>query len=145
MKKISILIMFLIISSLSAFAVTVKHTVVDGIIYQSDDSTVVQGASVTVKCYSSSVLTGQLSTTSNSIGMYAVEFDNVNQICAQNSDIVVEAEKNSAKGKNTGTVDHNTSLVYVGIVNVSIPEFTAIGASLALLGAGAVYFARKRK
>jgi hypothetical protein len=117
-------------------------TVISGTIYQADMTTIVPNADVSVTCTHGAVQTVK-TTTSNSLGSYGVVFP-VGQ-CAVGDNVLVEAEKNSADGSNTGTVSHTgTCLVNTSIINVSIPEFGVIAGSVALVGALGIFIYRRK-
>ncbi len=112
------------------------QTDVTGVI--TDAGVPVAGASVTVKCGATTKMD-----TTDAFGSYLVTFTFAE--CPPGSTVTVTATKGAKSGTNTGTVIGITTKLNIGLVNVDIPEYGAIGAILATgAGAGAIFFARRR-
>src|SRR4030042_2921512 len=107
MQKIfSLVILGLMIISIlgvvsAVVSVPVSGTDVSGTIYDANDYTPIDGATVTVSCLHNDV-TNTGDTTSNEDGYYTVLFDKSK--CALDDALTVTATKGSLSGSNTGTV-----------------------------------------
>ena len=145
MKKILMAIMAVFVLAVMVGTVSAvvppTLTVITVTVYQADSTTVVPSAAVTVTCTHGTDFVR--TTTSNGAGVYSVVFP-ASQ-CAVGDLVTVEAVSGSADGSNTGTVDHTgRCLVNTGIVNVSIPEFGLIAASVAVVGALGIFIYRRK-
>ncbi len=124
-----------------------SETIVAGKIYETDDMTgpVVSGADVTVDCYhdgDSSPNTEE--TTSADNGAYGVGFDE--DECDDEDEVIVTATKDGMSGSKSGNVTGDfIGDLNVAIINVSIPEFSAIAASIALIGSGIGFLVLRKK
>lgn len=113
------------------------ETEVSGIV--TDGGNPVQDANVTVKCGATT-----LTDTTDASGTYLVSFTAAQ--CPPGSIVTVTAQKGSKTGSKQGRIVGLTTKLNVGLVNVSIPEFGAIGGTLALgLGAGVIMYTRRRQ
>ncbi len=145
MKRI---LQFFVLCSIFCFsAVSVSAAIaVSGTVYESANPS--QGASVTVQCYNNNELKGELSTTTDSNGIYAVEFAGTgDNKCRTNYDeIIVSAQNGNAKGSNAVSSLDNKLTIDVHMQHAAVPEFTTIGAALALAGsAGAIAWSRRKQ
>jgi hypothetical protein len=112
------------------------ETEVSGVV--TDGGNPVAGASVTVLCGATT-----LTDTTDATGTYLVSFTAAQ--CPTGSIVTVTAQKGSKSGSKQGQIIGLTNKLNVGLVNVSIPEFGAIGGMLALgLGVGAIMYTRRR-
>lgn len=112
------------------------ETDVTGIV--TDSGNTVTGATVTVKCGSTTQ-----TDTSDGSGTYLVSFT-AGQ-CPPGSTVTVTAQKGAKTGSKHGTIIGITTKLNIGLVNVSIPEYGLAGGILALgLGAGVVVYTRRR-
>ncbi len=146
MNKSAILcFMFALMISIS-FASAVPQasvpTVVAGRIVEINNNALqyVHGAEVTVECEGST-----LTDTSDDLGRYSVIF--YESACTNDTVAYVTAVKDGKTGTNQGLV-RNHIYVEIAIVDVllQVPEFSAITAGVALLGAGIGFvYLRKRK
>jgi hypothetical protein len=124
------LIMLLILATSAMATVETCNTViVAGKIYESDHITPVANATVDVYCRDNHK--GPI--TSLSDGSYYTSY-NCEQ-CALGDAVTVYAFKGPASGNSVGTVYSWTPSIDVAVVNVSIPEFGVIAASVAMIGA----------
>jgi hypothetical protein len=113
------------------------ETEVSGVV--TDGGNPVQNANVTVKCGATT-----LTDTTDASGTYLVSFTAAQ--CPPGSIVTVTATKGSKTGSKQGKIIGLTTKLNIGLVNVSIPEFGAIGGILALgLGAGVIMYARRRQ
>jgi hypothetical protein len=140
MKKsvIGIILVLALLCLPAVLAQTCDPVYVSGEIITNDNiEQPVDGATVDVYCNSN-----LLSTTSLPDGSYAVKY--VDCACKWGDSVTVTATKGSATGSNTGTVNWDFAEVDISVVNVSIPEFGVIAASVAMIGAlgGLVLFRR---
>lgn len=104
----------------------------------------IENAAVNVTCYHNSTITKQ-STLSGDGGHYDSFFDVF--YCLYEDNVLVEASKDGNSGSNTGTMGQNNVNINVDVCeDEDIPEFSAITAGIALVGAFAGFAAlRKRK
>jgi hypothetical protein len=121
----------LILMSTAASAVTPTLSVVSGKVMDGD-SNPVNGANVDVTCTHNGTETMKSSTT-GSDGTYKVVFPVAN--CAVGDNVHMDVTKGDASGSGNGTVSNTGDcIVDTAIVDITIPEFTVIGATLALVG-----------
>ncbi len=112
------------------------QTDVTGIV--TDGGNPVMGATVTVKCGSTTK-----TDTTDASGTYLVTFTGAQ--CPPGSTVTVSAQKGSKSGSAQGPIIGITTKLNIGLVNVSIPEYGLIGSILALgAGVGAITYARRR-
>jgi hypothetical protein len=114
-----------------------------GTIYNANDNSPIDGASVTVHClHNGTSNTG--TTTSDAYGYYSVLFDKSK--CGLHDSLTVDATKGSLSGSNTGTVTDTVVTWNIGVVNVPlVPEFGVVAGALTILGALGTFFVVRRK
>ena len=120
------------------------NTVVNGMVYSGDTIATppVDGAEVTVTCEYDSQ-SWQLTDTTE-MGYYYVEFQD--PACPLGSLATVEACLGPAcGGANEYVIDSNSFINILGLDIFGVPEFSAIAAGVALLGAGTVFAYLRRR
>ncbi len=135
MKKIFILFIILCMSSVVGAVIPANNpTLVTGNVYDGDMNPV-SGIMVTATC------NGNVENTiTDGDGMYIVEYFNNPTVLCDESDMV---EVCSGEICETGEIVDMVFWKNIVVVNLEVPEFGAIGAAFALLGAG--YIAHKRR
>jgi hypothetical protein len=141
--KLKLLMAFLLVGILATTfvsATTCSGPIVCGKVYLqgTDPLQIVSGASVSVDC-NDNVLAA---TTSNE-GQYCVCY--ASDECSADDTVEVTATKGSSSGSNTGVVENGWCGLDIAIVDVFIPEFSAIAAGVALIGSGIGFLALRRK
>ena len=145
MKKIILAVLaflaLILVTSVSVNALVPSLTVVSGKVFELNSS-VVDGATVTVNCTHNNVSTLK-TTTSVADGTYSVVFPVAK--CAPGDVVEVTAIKDDATGTGDGTVEHSgRCIVNTALIDVTIPEFGVIAGTLALIaGIGVIVYRRK--
>jgi len=137
--------LFTILISIGAYA-TAPQTIVTGKVYIEGTTTPVKGADVTVTCHHGGQDIVKSSDPTSEHGYYAVFFDQETE-CDHGDTVDVYAEKEGVgSGSRSGTVDDDVLGDFdIAVICVSIPEFSAVAAGIALVGAIAGFiFLRKR-
>lgn len=116
---------------------TPPTTAVTGVV--TENQVAVAGATVKVTCKGHTEMD-----TSDANGSYLVTFPSGD--CPFGTTVKVVAEKNGKSGVTSGTVQGITTKLNLAIVNVSIPEFGALGAAAAGgMGIGMIAYMRRRQ
>ncbi len=116
-----------------------KPTVVGGIIYNSDHTGVVEGASVVVTCNS---VSRPAFTASD--GTYSVAFS-TKENCDDGDTVTVTATKDDLTGTSTGKVHDYALVVNIAIIDVVMtPEFGVIMGVLTLVASAGIFFYVRR-
>ena len=149
MKKAFVLVMAVLLL-ITAISLVSAKTLVAGKIYNSDFTSIVEGAIVQVTCIHNGVNSTNV-TLSNSDGAYSAIFSESPMECTYNDTLSVHAFK-AGVGENTvsGIVSIDKDVigldVNIGIVNVPlIPEFGIIAGAIAVIGAVGIFFFVRRK
>jgi hypothetical protein len=124
----------LMVGFVSAFNTQVPGTVYDA------SSNPVNGASVDVTCNSITK-----STVTGSDGLYLVTFAKAD--CGFNTPVHVVASFDEQTGENNGLTCANVDIcegIPVALVDISIPEFSVIAGSVALVGALGIFIYRRK-
>jgi hypothetical protein len=112
------------------------ETDVSGVV--TEGGVTVAGATVTAKCGATTKMD-----ITNASGTYLVSFTFAQ--CPPGSTVTVTAKKGTHSGTATGKVVGLTTKLNVGLINVSIPEYSWIGGVIATgAGIGAIAFTRRR-
>ena len=114
---------------------------VTGVVTMQDDSPV-DGALVSVTCTHESVDTTEQDTT-DSDGTYLVVFNADD--CSYGDALLASATKDDLSGSNTGNMcDEEDCFMPIGLVDITIPEFTVVGALMAALAVAGMLFYRRK-
>lgn len=129
----------LMVSATGTAVAPSKKTNIGGTIYNSDYSSTISGANVTVTCNGFNK-----NTLSNANGVYSVEF--IASECTVGDSVTVVAVKGSLSGVETESVYDFGLTVNLAIVNVPIvPEFGFVLGLATLLGAVGIFFIVRRQ
>ena len=143
MKKIYLMFVFLFgLVALTALASATPLTVVSGTITEANSS-VVDGATVTVTCEHSGINTTKI-VTSGSDGKYYAFYPAMN--CDAGDNVWVHADKGGSVGSNDGTVSYSRQCkINTSLIDVQIPEFGVIAGGVALIGAIAGFVIMRKR
>jgi hypothetical protein len=121
----------------AAPALASSLTVISGTVKDAS-STPVSGATVAVTC------NGNLKTTTTGLdGKYYVTYPQSK--CKDGNTVSIHATKDDMSGDGTGTVEGGVCIVNSGFVDVTIPEFGVVAASVAFVGAIAGFLILRKK
>lgn len=128
---------FLSLSVSAGAGATPPTTGVTGVI--TENQAPVAGATVTVTC------NGHVEVdTTDAMGSYLVTY--LSAQCPFGMTVKVVAQKNGKSGVASGTVQGITTKLNLAIVNVSIPEYGLVGATIsAAAGLGVIAYMRRRQ
>lgn len=139
-KVISVGIIFLLVM----VSVVSARTLINGKIYNSEYTNIIEGANVEVTC------NGNLKTTTSADdGSYAVDYDEIDRgdgSCNNGDDLNVYAYKGGLSGSNSGIIHDDYIMDWdLAIVNVPlVPEFGVFVGALTILSAIGVFFFIRR-
>lgn len=135
MKKASTLL-FLLLISIGFVAASELPTVVTGHVYAEDGYTPLPGMDVSVTCNAV-----EKTNTTNSQGQYTVEF-NVTEDCDIGDLVEVCVNEDVCESDYVTETPFWKNIVYI---NLQIPEFGIVAATVALAGAVAGFFLLRKK
>lgn len=123
----------------AVYGINDKPTVIGGIVYNSDHTSVVEGASVVVTCNN---VSRPAFTASD--GTYSVAFSAMEN-CDDGDTAIVVAEKDDLYGVSSGAVHDYGLVVNVAIIDVVMtPEFGVVMGVFTLVASAGIFFYVRR-